>query len=80
MIRTLTRQRRAALLFAPALLLGLAACGSDAKDTTAAVAETTVAAPAETAAAETEAVKAETTEAMAAETTAAIAEIGRAHV
>ena len=67
MIRTLTRQRRAALLVAPALLLGLSACGSDSKDT--AAAETTAAASAET----TAAMAAETTAAMAAETTAAMA-------
>ena len=59
MIRTFTRQRRAALLLAPALLIGLAACGKDSKDT-AVVAETTASA-------------AETTAAPAAETTAAIA-------
>ena len=60
MIRTFTRQRRAALLLAPALLIGLAACSKDSKDT-AVVAETTASAV-------------ETTAAPAAETTAAIAE------
>ena len=65
MIRTFTRQRRAALLLAPALLIGLAACGKDSKDS-AAAAETTAAA------AETTAVpSAESTAAIAAETTAA---------
>lgn len=65
MIRTFTRQRRAAFLLAPALLIGLAACSKDSKDT-AAVAETTASA------AETTAVpSAETTAAPAAETTAA---------
>ncbi len=66
MIRTFTRQRRAAFLLAPALLIGLAACGSDSKDTTAVAVETT-APSAET----TAAPAAETTTAMAAETTAA---------
>ncbi len=76
MTRTPLRKRRALLLVAPAFLLGLSACGSDAADTTAAPAETeavaTEAAPAETEAmaAETEAMAAET-EAAAADTTAA---------
>ena len=65
MIRTFTRQRRAAFLLAPALLIGLAACSKDSKDS-AAAAETTAAA------AETTAVpSAESTAAIAAETTAA---------
>lgn len=48
MIWTFALRHRSALLFAPALLLGLSACGSDSKDTTAATstatAETTAAA------------------------------------
>ena len=69
----MTRTRAAVAAVALALTFGLAACGSDSADTTAAPAETeAVAAETEAAAAETEAVAAET-EAAAAETEAAAA-------
>ena len=70
MTRTSLRKRRALLLVAPALLLGLSACGSDSADTTVAPAETEAAAVTEAAPPETEAIVAET-EAVAAETAAA---------
>lgn len=64
----MTRTRAAVAVAALAITFGLAACGSDSKDTTAAPAETEAVAP-ETAAA---------TEAMAAETEAAAAETAAA--
>ena len=80
MTRTSLRKRRALLLVAPALLLGLGACSSDSADTTAAPAETEAAAvatdpaPAETEAvtAETEAIPVETEATEATEATAAV--------
>ncbi len=81
----MSRTRAAVAAVALALTVGLAACGSDAADTTAAPAETEAAvAETEAAAAETEAMAAETeaaaaeTEAAAAETEAAAAETGAA--
>ena len=79
MTRTSLRKRRALLLVAPALLLGLSACSSDSADTTAAPAETEAAVATEAAPAQTEAMAAETeapaaeTEAAAADATAAVA-------
>lgn len=70
MTRTTPRKRRALLLIAPALLLGLSSCSSDAADTTVAPAETEAAV--ETEAAGTEAAVVET-EAAAVETEAAAA-------
>ncbi len=79
MNRTSPRKRRALLLVAPALLLGLSACSSDSADTTAAPAQTEAAATeavateaVATEAAATEAAPVET-EAMAADTAAAVA-------
>ena len=78
MTRTSLRKRRALLLVAPALLLGLGACSSDSADTTAAPAETEAAAVAtDPAPAETEAVTAET-EAIPVETAATAADTGAA--